>query len=122
MDLGNSSKIGAIKSLLVDQVLEIEETDEPADDGWTVVQSKSTTKSVNKMKSVVGANIRGGQQNKMVPTTANKQSTAMRSYADSVRGKGSECNAPASDGSCKCSYKQRECSDRRSKIDCVRPV
>ena len=104
------------------RLLEIEETDEPADDGWTVVRSKSTTKSVNKTKPVVGAIIRGGQQNKMVPTTANERSTAMMSYADSARGKGSECNAPASDGSCKCSYQQRECSDRRSRIDYVRPV
>ena len=96
-------------------VLEIEEAGEPADDGWTVVQSKSTTKSVNKMQSVVGADIRGGQQNKMVPTTANKRPTAMMSYADSVRGKGSECSAPANDGSCKYSYPQWKCSDRRSK-------
>jgi hypothetical protein len=96
-------------------VLEIEESGVPSDDGWTVVQSKTTTKAVIKTKSIVGADTKGRQQNEMVPTKANKRSTALMSYADSVKGMNSGCSVTANDGSCKCSCQQRNCSGRGSK-------
>jgi hypothetical protein len=85
------------------QMLETDKSEVPSDDGWTVVQSKTTTKAVIKTKSIVGAETKGRQQNEMVPTKANKRSTALMSYADSVKGMNSGCSVIANGGSCKCS-------------------
>ena len=98
-------------------LLENEEAKGQTDDGWTIVQAKSTTRNTNKSESVVGANVGNWQQVKMMPAVANKYVNASMTYADSVRGNRSGIDAIEVVSSCRCSCQKRGCNDRnKSKV------
>ena len=81
---------------------------------WTVVQSKSTINKMSRARSIVNASTEGRQHSEMVPTEANKQVNASRTYAEValLRGKRARRNdAFAIAGSWECSYQHRNCRD-----------
>ena len=88
------------------------ENDEPAgrsDEGWTVVQSRSTIKGESKASSIVNANSQGRKRSEMVPAEAIKHVSASRSYAEVLKGRRVRDGAIADAGNHECTCRHRNC-------------
>jgi hypothetical protein len=103
-------------------VLESEEAAGQTDNGWTIVQARSTTRNTKKSKPVMGAsNADGRQQIKMVPAATKKHVSASMTHADSIKGKGAGNVVIPTAGNRKCSFQHRDCNDCRFENEYVRP-
>ena len=76
----------SVEKALSPILLENDEAAGRTDEGWTVVQSRSTIKSGSKASSIVNASAQGRQRSEMMPAESNKHFSASRSYAEVLKG------------------------------------